>query len=268
LVDVSSSIVTKIVEWAKQEQTVKAVILQGSHATNQADRYSDYDLSLFCTEIETFTYNDTWLSAFGNVWICVHEKLCLAQQIVPTRLVIFEDGIKVDFTLFSPDILRTVHCLPPFKILVDKENMLKNVENEAYERDNPSLQQFVRCIKEFWFEAYHVAIALKREDLWNAKFRFEAIDAFLLQMIEWHASALNEGQQILHGGKWMRSWVTPCCWEYIQKISSLPSVSWERLDETMQLFRLLATETAFKWHYLDALDLDFNISHYISSLKL
>ncbi|MBD3231473.1 hypothetical protein GF322_02305 [Candidatus Dependentiae bacterium] len=53
-----------------------------------------------------------------------------------------------------------------------------------------TMKEFYECIDDFWFEVYHVAIYLARQDLWLAKFRDNDIKRFLLKMIEW-----NEGSK-------------------------------------------------------------------------
>jgi len=66
----------KIVEWGKKEDAVRALILLGSRASRQpVDPYSDYDLSVFCHADEFYTGSDNWLAQFGNVLVCVKEKV-------------------------------------------------------------------------------------------------------------------------------------------------------------------------------------------------
>ena len=89
----------KIVTWAKAEKEIKVLILTGSRARDEeVDELSDYDYSIFCSSYETYVKNDEWLKSIGKVWVCVHEKKEIEGRIFPTRLVIFEGGIKVDFS--------------------------------------------------------------------------------------------------------------------------------------------------------------------------
>jgi aminoglycoside 6-adenylyltransferase len=54
--------IDKILQWAEHEKPIRAVILTGSRAADKHDELSDYDLALFCTDVDAFTCNDTWLS--------------------------------------------------------------------------------------------------------------------------------------------------------------------------------------------------------------
>jgi predicted nucleotidyltransferase len=54
--------IDEILQWAKNEKHIRAVILTGSRAPNKHDELSDYDLALLCTNIDSFICNDAWLS--------------------------------------------------------------------------------------------------------------------------------------------------------------------------------------------------------------
>lgn len=105
----------------------------------------------------------------------------------------------------------------------------------------PLQEEFDRIINEFWFESYHVGIALKREDLWSVKYRSWAAHSFLLQMIEWNAQS-----SISSNGKWMSTWIKKDLWEELHGIFAHFDAedSWNALFKTMALFKRLTAETA------------------------
>jgi hypothetical protein len=44
-----------LVDWGKKEDTIRALLLLGSRASlHQIDRYSDYDISVFCDDYECY----------------------------------------------------------------------------------------------------------------------------------------------------------------------------------------------------------------------
>src|ERR1700722_1167109 len=172
----------KILEWGKKEEAVKALILLGSRAGRQPiDHFSDYDLSVFCDTDEFYTGSESWLSQFGNVWVCIKEKVLYKSKTFPSRLVIFKGGIKVDFSFLSLDVLDEIaqsSALPDnynlgYKILLDKDDRAARMLPPQFEVKaiKPSEQEFHEVVKEFWFEIYHVGVYLKRGDLWSMKFR-------------------------------------------------------------------------------------------------
>lgn len=189
-------ILNKIIEWAKSEDSVCGLIVEGSIAQGQGDGLSDVDISIFAKDIEPFVKDDSWSSKIANVWVYSPDKYYFSDVLVPTRLVIYEDGIKVDYSLWNIDIVddlsKSDYFDTGYKILLDKDNMLKNFKEPSLKpklSEKPTEEEFVHAINEFWFEAYHVAKYLKRGDLWMAKSRDWSTKEFLLKMMEWHTLA-------------------------------------------------------------------------------
>jgi aminoglycoside 6-adenylyltransferase len=71
-----TDILSRIVNWAEQEAPVRALILEGSRAEKgEADELSDYDVNMFITDPELYTQDDRWISAIGDVWVYIPEKV-------------------------------------------------------------------------------------------------------------------------------------------------------------------------------------------------
>ncbi len=271
----------KLIEWGKKEEAVRALILLGSRAGCQpVDSFSDYDLSIFCNTHEPYTKSEEWLSQFGNVWVCIKEKVFCKGRTFPSRLVIYEGGIKVDFSFLSIDILDEIaqsRSLPDdyklgYKVLLDKENKTSGMLSPQFEVKaiKPSEQEFNEVIKEFWFEVYHVGVYLKRGDLWSVKFRSWAAHCFLLKMIEWHAQA-EEGwiYSPPPNGKRMPSWVDQALWNDLHGIFAHFDAedSWKALFHTMELFRRLTSDTAQALSFSSKEELSVNMISFINILK-
>lgn len=258
----------KIIQWANNESGIRTVILSGSQANGTADELSDYDISVFCESLDTYSENDLWLSKIGKVWVCVPEKVFCEGQTFPSRLVIFEGGTKVDFSFYPKNILEKLF-FDSYQVLIDKDGMAQNLYKPLIPK-KPSEEEFQSVQKEFWFEAYHVAKYLKREDLWLVKFRAGAVNEFLLKMIEWHAQA-QRGWNFNppHHGKSMQSWVDADTWKEVLKI--FPHFdkedSWRSLKYTIVLFRRLAIATAKDCNFQYLNDVDEHISKFIGSLR-
>lgn len=271
----------KIIKWGEREEAIKALILVGSRAGNQpVDTLSDYDLSIFCDTDESYIRSEDWLSQFGKVWICVKEKVLCCGKTHPSRLVIFEGGIKVDFSFLSitalDEIVRS-NPLPDdynigYKILLDKENRATGMPSPEFviKATQPSEQDFHNVIQEFWFESYHMAVYLKREDLWSVKFRSWAAQSFLLRMIEWHAQAENDWRCSTPPiGKRMPSWVHKDLWKDLHGVFATFDAedSWKALFNTMKLFRRITAETARMLRFSNMEDLSENMIGFITTLR-
>ena len=271
----------KLVEWGKQEDAVRALILLGSRAGQQTvDAFSDYDLSVFCDADASYTGSESWLTQFGNVLVCVKEKVVCKGKTYPSRLVIFEEGVKVDFSFLSIDVLDEItqnsslsdDYLLGYKILLDKDHRTSGMVPPQYELEaiKPSEQEFHEVVKEFWFEIYHVGVYLKRGDLWSVKFRSWAAHSFLLRMLEWHAQAENDWHSsVPPTGKRMYSWVTEELWNALHGIFSHfdAADSWKAIFNTMELFRRITVETAQSLRFNTMEDLSGNMISFINTLK-
>lgn len=280
---IKNNILSKICEWAELNEDIRAAILIGSRASNElSDELADYDISLFVRGDHEKIKNDTWLSSIANHWVCVHEKIDWKGEVIPTRLVIFENGIKVDFAFYREETLlelSQMKSLPNaydcgYKILVDKDKVAEQMATpsmKAFQLSRPTQDEFETVIKEFWFEAYHVAKYLKRGDLWAAKFRDWGMkDPFLLTMIRWNESAKHGWNYGTHvQGRKMESWVSKATWRMLHHCFSHFEVedSWESLDKTISLFRDLAKETGDFLNYPYQKELDGQMFKYIKNLK-
>ncbi|MBA2369933.1 MAG: aminoglycoside 6-adenylyltransferase [Candidatus Protochlamydia sp.] len=271
----------KLIEWGKKEDAVRALILLGSRAGRQSvDAFSDFDISVFCDADESYTEFESWLTQFCNVLVCVKEKVVCKGKIFPSRLVIFEGGIKVDFSFLSIDVLDQIaqsRSLPEdyhlgYKILLDKDNKVSEMPPPQFEVKaiKPSEQEFHEVVKEFWFEIYHVGVYLKRGDLWSVKFRSWAAQSFLLKIIEWHAQAKNNWRSSTPPiGKRMHSWVSKDLWIDLYGIFAHFDAedSWKALFNTMELFNRITEETAQALRFSSMDDLSKNMMDFIILLK-
>lgn len=271
----------KIVEWGKKEDAVRALILLGSRVGRESvDRFSDYDISVFCSADVSYTGSESWLAQFGNVLVCIREKVFYKEKPFPSRLVIFEGGIKVDFSFLSLDVLDQIaqsSSLPDdynlgYKILLDKDDRASGILPPQFEIKaiKPAEQEFHEVVKEFWFEVYHVGVYLKRGDLWSVKFRSWAVNNFLLRMIEWNAEAGNDWCSSSPPiGKRMRSWANEELWKDLHGVFAHFDTedSWKALFKTMELFRRITAETARALRFSSMEDLSEKMMRFITTLE-
>lgn len=269
-----------IISWGSNQAEIRALILTGSRVIEgQSDDLSDYDIAVFLGDDSRFTSRDDWLSEIGIPWVCVHEKIDWKGRDIPTRLVIFDPGVKIDFAFYPIKVLEELahNSLPNefaagYRILVDKDEIATKMNapsSDCYQEGPPTEEEFLRVVEEFWFEVYHVAKYLARGDLWSAKFRDAGIkQEFLLRMIRWHTQAKHNWKHTTHTqGKRMQEWVDSETWNEVSCCSSgfNEEESSEALTRMMELFRRLAKESAESLSYPYLQKLDDNISIFVDS---
>jgi len=182
----NQKIIKTIIDWAKKEDPIRAVILTGSLAGkgstlrdesidspqgDRVDELSDYDIAIFTTDIKKYADDDSWLHTIETVLVYEPCKRYKNNKEYPTRLVIYKDALQVDFSLFDLDYLKYLteqEVLPVeynlgYKILLDKDDLTKNLKPPTYEypyTQKPSKEEFELAIQIFFLRRS------KKQKLW------------------------------------------------------------------------------------------------------
>lgn len=266
MIDTHADLIERIVAWAETDENLRAVIMTGSssRADDTTDRFSDRDIELIARDPGKLAVDDTWIHAIAPVWVALYldnEGL----DMPPTRLVFFDGGRKVDFTLTDRSRLDTMAAAGElndlyrrgYRVLVDKDGLTERLPAPSGTPPKPHLptrKAFADTVTEFWFEAAHLPTYLTRGDLWVVKHRDWTMKQMLLRMLEWHALATQgEGTDIWHIGSRMRRWIDDVTWRELQQVFARFDAedSWRALVASMRLFSRLTRETARR------LDLDY-----------
>jgi aminoglycoside 6-adenylyltransferase len=271
----------KIINWANSISNIRAMILSGSLTSKgKQDILSDYDIAIYGNEFD-FIENDDWLNNIQEFWVCIHDQFEFLGYEIPTRLTIFDRYFKVDFSFHPMEELQRMiddKKIPDdynigYEVLLDKDKLLKDLPQPTYRGfvlPKPDEKKFAENIKEFWFECYHVAKHLYRNDLWVAKTRDHATKKFLLQMLEWNeACKRNWNFSLKDHGKQMSDWLDKNYWNELHNCFGRfdKEESWNALLNTIQFYQAVAKETAkfLKYEYDEKLD--GRMSQFIKDLK-
>lgn len=264
----------KIVDWANQNDNILAVIMTGSHSRddNKVDEFSDYDIELIAKDFRELADKNDWFHDFGDV--IVFQAFDEGQE-YPTRLVVYSDGLKVDFTL--ADEKRIINMKSGlndlyqrgYKVLLDKQNLTNDLPKASghIRKELPTEQEYLDAVNEFWFEASHIPKYLIRDELWIVKLRDWTMKQLLLKLLEWHAISLNPDQDVWHLGNHSNDWVDPEIKSELKKLFSHfeKQESWQDLLTTLDLFRRLSKSVAKNLKFQYPEKVDQKISEYILS---
>ncbi len=265
-----------IVEWAEQEEQVIGLIMTGAQTQQEGanDGLSDRDLELIFTDYEPFARDDAWLREFLPVW--VYQPL-FQDQNYPTRLVFYEGGHKVDFTLAdSRRLLDMIECGEldhlyerGYQVLVDKTGVTRALPKPTGSFPlvpRPEQAEFQTVVEEFWFEAAHIPKYLLRGELWVVKFRDWTMKVDLLKLLEWHAIARSEEPvDVRYIGTHANRWVDQRTWNELQDVFAHfdAADSWRALLASMSLVRRLGQEIQQHSNLVYPQAVDDHISGYI-----
>lgn len=251
-----NGILDRIVVWAKTEARIRGVLLMGSRASQQpSDDLADLGVGLFATDFEPYLSDDAWISRIAEVWVYSPDEFYFHNAVVPTRLVIYEGGTKVDYSFWGPASIEQLaeekYFDTGYKTLLDKDEALQHLGAPSFKPaipPKPTEGEFDRLINEYWFEAYHVAKYLKREDLWLVKFRdYGSLKVYLLTMMEWYTLAKHSWDyDVKWSGKHISQWLEPEIYDRLGGTFAHFDAqdSWAALIANNDLFRDLAEQTA------------------------
>ncbi|MFL5972669.1 MAG: aminoglycoside 6-adenylyltransferase, partial [Gaiellaceae bacterium] len=243
-----------VLAWAQRDDNVIALITTGSASRSDArrDEFSDLDVEVIARDPEPLLIDDRWFMAFGEVWVVLRFD----ERQYPTRLVIYDGGSKVDFTVAGVRRLEEMNDqLDPlyergYRVLLDKERAAGNLPPASGRfpaRAAPTQTEYDATVEEFWFEAAHLPWYLARDDLWVVKFRDWTMKTDLLKMLEWRASVRSEAPvDVWHIGTRMKEWVDEATWRQIHDVYARfdQQDSWRALLASADLFAQLSRETA------------------------
>lgn len=257
----------RICAWGEAQPDIRALVVTGSYARRRADALSDLDLEIFTHTPDRYLQSDRWMSEIGPV--CVYLALDNDRGL-PTRLIIFKDGSKVDFTVCTVAVLAGMvetRRLPAlyergFHVLVDKDQAASRLPQASLTplmSQAPTEEELTQTIHEFWFEVYHVANYLQRNDLWAAKVRDWRLKELLLRMLEWYEKSLHGlDYDTGHDGTHISEWVEPNVCAQLRGVFAHFDVgdSREALQTTVDIFRDIAHDTAgrLRYHYPEAIE--------------
>jgi aminoglycoside 6-adenylyltransferase len=268
----------KIEAWAEADDNVLCLIMTGSQTqgSGQADEFSDLDIEIIAKDFEPLAGDDGWLRQFAPVW--VYQPLYQDQD-YPTRLVFYDGGHKVDFTL--ADRRRVLDMIEAgrlddlyqrgYQVLIDKFGLTRDLPRPSGAFPVvalPEQPEFQAVVEEFWFEAAHIPKYLMRDEPWVVKFRDWTMKCMLLKLMEWHAVALSAAPvDVRYIGIHAREWTDEATWNELQHVFGHFDVadSWRALLASMRLVRRLGHEIAAASSLTYPQEVDDSISGYIMS---
>ena len=274
------------VEWGKQQPLVRAMLLTSSRATpaGAADLFSDYDIILILSDIKPFFSERGWLEDFGPVLALYRDPLLQEQDQQTSGYVVqFENGLKIDFTLWPVEMLRRIVAEPAlpeefdagYRVLLDKDNLtewLKPPTYKGYIPTPPSESRYLDAVEGFFLDTVYMAKYLWREDMVTAT---HMLDHFvrhehLLLMLVWHLETEHHWsvKPRLYGQQ-LKRWLRPDLWAELESTYTGIDVeaNWQALFRIMALYRRAAIEVGERLGYAYPHDLERRTHAYIDRVK-
>lgn len=257
-----AAVLGRVTRWAGGEENVRAVLLTSTRAWADAavDALSDYDVVLYALDPAPLLGDGAWTGSLGPVLVQMPPRGGERAWGSPTRLVLYEDGTKIDFTILQAEALRAVRDAPAlpdeldagFRVLLDKDGLaaaLPAPAGAAYLLRPPGQAEFAAVVEEFWWETGYVAKNLWRDELLPARYSLECVLKLdmLRRMLEWRAG-LDQGWAYRPGvlGRGLRARLPAAHWSALERTYAGAGTEegWRALARTIALFRAAADEVA------------------------
>jgi aminoglycoside 6-adenylyltransferase len=281
-----SNVIEKLVRWGEAEPLLRAAILTSSRAIRHAhtDRFSDYDVILILTNIDSFFADRSWLDAFGSVLALYRDPLIVERGFQRSAYVTqYDDGLKIDFNLWPVELLRQIVAEPQlprefdagYQVLIDKDHLtvgLKSPTYRAYIPTSPTESQYQDKIESFFLDTTYVAKFLWRDDLMAAKHILENSlkQDHLRPMFEWrieidHNWSLKLGPY----GRGLKQWLRQDLWADLEQTytSAALESNWTALFQTINLMRRVAIEVGEAMGYRYPHELEQRVRTYLHRVK-
>ena len=187
-----------ILSVANEDERIRAVTMNGSRANPNApkDRYQDFDVVYFATDIKPFVEDTRWLDVFGErvIMQTPDDWNIFLPYDDPNRgkhfgfLMQFMDGNRIDLTVAQLSLIPELTADSETIVLLDKDHLLSGVP-EASDRDywakKPDANHFYGTCNEFLWVSTYVAKGLARKEISFAKTGMEQyVRDALLQILE------------------------------------------------------------------------------------
>jgi aminoglycoside 6-adenylyltransferase len=173
-----------ILNTAKEDERIRAAILNGSRANPDAPRdiFQDFDVVYLVTEVASFEQDTEWIKRFGE-FMNLQTPDVMGDS--PPNddgsfayLMQFSDGNRIDLTLYPIAKLGEFGQDSLSLLLLDKDSLigaLPPASESDYLPQPPTPGEYADCCNEFWWVCTYAAKGLWREEIVYAKYMLDNV---------------------------------------------------------------------------------------------
>jgi aminoglycoside 6-adenylyltransferase len=283
----TDEIIGRLIAWAEKQTTVRAMLLTSTRAVSGApvDAFSDYDVILAAADIHPFHEDRSWLEDFGQVLVAYWDPIYPVPDYgieIFGNVTQYEDGLKIDFTLWPVELLRRIVEAPTlpaeldagYLVLLDKDGLTAGLQTPTYAGyipTPPSNETYQTHVNDFFSDAPYVAKCLRRHELLPAKWclDYDMKHVYLRPMLEWRIQLDNNWSAKIGAlGKGLKKHLPPDLWAQLESAYAGAGIeeNWQALLNTIAIFRRVAVEVADHLGYEYPYDLDQRITAYLQKV--
>lgn len=267
-------------KWAESNDLIRAAILTSSRANPEAeiDFLSDYDIEIYVSDLKDFKKSDKWLDVFGTIMVCWPFKprsTGFKDGCWITRLVLFKDGLRIDFQITDQRKIAEDAYDNGYRILIDKDGITQELAEPTYSEyliNKPTKDDYETLTNEFWWNAYYVPKYLWRDQLPFAKYMLDYTlrYSYLHQIIDWYIGLKNEwAVETGAKGKKFKEYLSKEEWKEWEETYAGADIedNWRAFFKMTDYFRKLAQEIGDKLNYSYPAQVDKEVIKFCREIK-
>lgn len=266
-----------ILDTAKKDERIRAVIMNGSRANPNApkDMFQDYDIVYVVSNLKSFTSDHSWIDLFGKR-IMLQMPETMRSPLADGRfiyLMLFGDGTRIDLQLIPTELYTKLQERDSESILLlDKDGFIPPFppeNDEDYHVKPPTLLEYSSCCNNFWWCTQNVAKGIWRDELsYSMDMLHAVVKAELHFMMEWYIGIHHEfhvsvGKQ----GKYFKRTLDEVHYKKYTKLYSDSETIWNALSAACDLFREFALFVGAHFAYDYPLEDDKRMTAYLEWVK-
>ncbi len=267
-----------ILGYAKKDERIKAVILNGSRANPNVpkDKYQDYDIIYVVKELERFKSDYNWLDFLGERLIMQMPEAMRypSGEGYFNWQMLFTDGNRIDLTLIPIEKIGLIGDESLTQVLLDKDGIIPPFppsDERDYLIKKPDKLFYDSCCNNFFWCMQNVAKGIARDELPYAMLMYHnVVRAELHDMITWYIGTQNNFN-ITAGkmGKYFKKYLPPNFYKmYAKTYSNGDYINlWQAIYGACDLFRILAKAVADYFAYAYNQNDDDGIMKYLNMVK-
>lgn len=271
-----TDVLTQILEFAKNEKQVRAVMLNGSRVNFNApkDIMQDYDVVFFVEDIGelSFKNNTNWIDRFGELVIMQQNDFEDDSYIF---LMQFKDGVRIDLSFIDIKKIEEVARKDTLSIIIlDKDNIAPELPppNEScYYVQKPTEKEFDELLNEIWWIQAYVAKGIWRDELPYAKYMFDVILMDCIRkLLSWNIGEIYDWNvNVGKCGKWFKRYLSEEIYKEFILLYPGPEYEelWECLFRVGKFVRKIGVSLAESLRYSYPMKDDINVTEYLVRIK-
>ena len=269
-----------VINIAKEDERIRAVIMNGSRANPNAPRdiFMDFDIVYIVTDLAPYKHNFEWIKRFGEIMILQlpddMSDPAPADDEEFGYLMQFTDGNRIDLGIYPLAKLDKLEKDSQSLLLLDKDGIIRSLapaSDSDYLPRPPTAKAFADCCNEFWWVCPYVAKGLWREEILYARYMLDQIvREQLMKMLVWHIGlktqfSRNPGKF----GKYFQHYLEPEIWTMLLATYCDASYecTWEALFSMGELFREIAVPIAEQYGFAYPLDDDRRVTAHLEHVR-